>query len=110
MNSAFPIVSFLCGMVVRLFETIDEKDKRVVYLEYELQELRRKASCFELANRNLRQKAEAYGDDNRYYFKEKFGCWPSEKEALKYYVDNGGAEGFAKRLAENRPKRGIALI
>lgn len=44
-----------------------------------------------------RQREEAFGEYNKYFFWKMFGYSPNDSEAFLYYVDSGGSENFAKR-------------
>lgn len=57
-----------------------------------------------LSEWNRRQIEEALGDVNRYYFWQKYGRNGTNEELARYYCQCGGAEGFARRNANNRPE------
>jgi hypothetical protein len=40
---------------------------------------------------------EMHSPENKWFAGEKFGHPPTDKEAEMYYVENGGATGFAER-------------
>jgi hypothetical protein len=54
----------------------------------------------ELRQRNLAQIQEALSPENRWFAGQFFGHEPSDTEAMNYYIAYGGAEGFARRMAE----------
>ena len=43
------------------------------------------------------EKEEMLSPENRWFAGEKLGHSPTDQEAEMYYIQNGGAEGFAKR-------------
>jgi len=53
-------------------------------------------------NRKLEQVVEALGDANRWFASEHYGHPVTAEEAMKYYLDHGGPEGFARRIEEHR--------
>ena len=56
----------------------------------------------ELEDRNTRQRVEALSPDNRHFYweKDKSAPPPTEDQLMEYYIKNGGATGFAKRVKE----------
>lgn len=46
---------------------------------------------------------EALSDVNKYYFWQKYGRNGSDQELMLYYCQCGGADGFARRNAKERP-------
>lgn len=50
-----------------------------------------------LAEYNEKQKEEILGDDNMSFAREKLGHHPSDDEAARHYIENGGADDYRKR-------------
>ena len=65
----------------------------------------RRVAHLELVINNLEQLVEAYGDDNRYFTGLALGHPPNEKEAIEYYLTNGGAVGHRERLVNSPPPK-----
>ncbi|MFA6552462.1 MAG: hypothetical protein WCT19_03095 [Candidatus Paceibacterota bacterium] len=55
--------------------------------------------------RSLHEISEAKGDVNRWFASQRLNHAATDSEALAYYVDNGGAEGFAERIAKEECKK-----
>ncbi|MFW5853229.1 MAG: hypothetical protein ACOCU8_01140 [Patescibacteria group bacterium] len=53
-----------------------------------------------LKQRNLAQIQEALSPENRWFAGQFLGHKPTDSEAVSYYISHGGAEGFARRMAE----------
>jgi len=51
----------------------------------------------EIDRRNKDQQAEALGDDNMWFAGEKIGHEPSDEEAVRHYIESGGAKDYAER-------------
>jgi len=52
----------------------------------------------ELSEWNSRQKEEILGEDNRNFFRHKYGREPKDDNELAFhYINNGGAFGFNDR-------------
>lgn len=53
----------------------------------------------ETRKRNLAQIKEAMSAENRYFFWQKYGRDGDESELMLYYIESGGALGFALRTS-----------
>lgn len=50
--------------------------------------------------RMLKQKEESLSNANRHFFNERYGYYTNDDDKLlEYYIDYGGAKGFAEREA-----------
>lgn len=75
-----------------------DKDEIVEIQLRKIRGLQKEIRHLKFLARNLKQEVEALGAVNRYYFFMKYSRnAETDEELVRFYIENGGATGFAER-------------
>jgi hypothetical protein len=113
-----PLICIPSTQFIRMLKVIEEKNDRILFLEYELSAAIRNRDYQSRLARNFVQLSEARSGLNRYYAGEyrknvlgiNIDTPITDKEAEDYYFFHGGAELYAARVEEQKKQHGFLAV